>query len=96
MAVTGVQATLTGPVSGTMSCEPNGSAILCQWPLGVVVTQGTYSLEVSAPGYQTTTVQSAGHHLRVDVRLYRIVHPAGHRDAVMRRIAIIVPTPYRL
>jgi len=56
MAVTGVQATLTGPVSGTMSCEPNFDAILCSWPGGVAVTPGTYSLEVSAPGYQTMTV----------------------------------------
>ena len=56
-ALDGVQATLSGPASGTMSCAPNFSAILCEWPGGVEVVPGTYSLEVSAPGYQTTTLQ---------------------------------------
>jgi len=56
MAVAGVQATLTGPENGTMSCMPNFDAILCQWPAGVPPTPGSYSLEVSAPGYATTTV----------------------------------------
>ncbi len=40
-----------------MSCEPSFSAIACSWPGGVAVLPGTYSLEISAPGYQTTTVQ---------------------------------------
>lgn len=57
MAVNGVQAVLTGPVTGTMVCQPNFSALLCQWPPTVVVMPGTYSLEVSAPGYHTTTIQ---------------------------------------
>jgi hypothetical protein len=57
MAVTGVQATLTGPESGTMSCAPSFDAIVCAWPVGVALTPGAYTLEVSAPGYQTTTVQ---------------------------------------
>lgn len=57
MPVNGVQAVLTGPVSGTMACAPNFSAILCEWPPGVQVVAGTYSLEVSAPGYQAMTVQ---------------------------------------
>jgi hypothetical protein len=56
-AVSGVQAILTGPVVGTMSCQPNFSAILCSWPNGVPFTPGTYSLQVSAPGYPTTTIQ---------------------------------------
>jgi hypothetical protein len=57
MAVNGVQATLSGPGNGTMSCAPNFDAVLCMWPGGVAVTPGTYSIEVSAPGYQTTTLQ---------------------------------------
>ena len=57
MDVNGVQATLAGPASGTMSCEPNPSGALCRWPAGVAVVAGSYSLEVSAPGYQPTTVQ---------------------------------------
>jgi hypothetical protein len=58
MVVNGVQATLTGPGgTGMMSCQPNFSAVLCAWPSGVALTPGTYSLEVSAPGQQTTTTQ---------------------------------------
>ena len=57
MAVNGVEAMLTGPVTGTMVCQPNSSATLCQWPPTVVVMPGTYSLQVSAPGYDTTTIQ---------------------------------------
>lgn len=55
MAVNGVQATLTGPVNGNMSCQPNGTATLCTWPGATPVMAGAYSLQVSAPGYQTTT-----------------------------------------
>ena len=55
--VNGVEAVLTGPVSGTMSCQPNPPAsVVCDWPTAAVVS-GTYSLQVSAPGYETTTVQ---------------------------------------
>ena len=57
MVVQGVQVTLAGPESGTMSCAPSLEAIVCQWPVGVPLTPGTYALEISAPGYQTTTVQ---------------------------------------
>jgi hypothetical protein len=56
--VNGVQATLTGPVTVTMSCAPQGSQTSCMWPYQLVVTAGTYALQVSAPGYQTTTVQA--------------------------------------
>jgi hypothetical protein len=57
MPVSGVQATLIGPVTATMSCQPNSSAILCSWPAGLAVVAGSYSLRVSAPGYQTTAVR---------------------------------------
>jgi hypothetical protein len=58
MVVSGVQATLTGPVTVTMSCEPTASGTACRWPSQVAVTAGTYSLQVSAPGYQPTLVQA--------------------------------------
>jgi hypothetical protein len=59
MVVDGVEAVLTGPVSGTMMCQPNPpvSSVVCSWPPGIDVVPGTYSVEVSAPGYVTTTVQ---------------------------------------
>jgi hypothetical protein len=59
MAVNGVQATLSGPETGAMSCAPSLDEIVCAWPDGVAATPGTYALEVSAPGYQTMTVQVA-------------------------------------
>jgi hypothetical protein len=57
--VNGVEAVLTGPVNGTMVCEPNPPvfAVSCDWPRAVAVVPGTYSLQVSAPGYATATVQ---------------------------------------
>jgi hypothetical protein len=58
MVVNGVQATLTGPVTVVMDCETQGSTTACRWPDQLVVTAGTYSLQVSAPGYQTTTVEA--------------------------------------
>ena len=58
MVVSGVQATLTGPVTVTMSCKPRGAQTACMWPINLVVTAGTYALQVSAPGYQTTTEQA--------------------------------------
>jgi hypothetical protein len=57
-AVDGVQATLTGPETAIMLCHANNSLVLCLWPVGVAFAPGTYSLQVSAPGYQTTTVQA--------------------------------------
>jgi len=60
MVVNGVEAVLTGPVSGTMTCTPNPPvfAVSCAWPPAVAVVPGTYSLQVSAPGYETTTIQA--------------------------------------
>lgn len=58
MVPSGVQATLTGPVTVTMSCKPRGAQTACMWPINLNVTAGTYALQVSAPGYQTTTVQA--------------------------------------
>jgi hypothetical protein len=58
--VNGVQAVLTGPVNGTMRCQPNPpvSSVVCDWPLDAGgVMPGNYSLQVSAPGYETTTIQ---------------------------------------
>ena len=58
--VNGVEAVLTGPVNGNMKCQPNPpvSSVVCDWPVeAVAVVPGTYSLEVSAPGYKTTTIQ---------------------------------------
>jgi hypothetical protein len=58
MAVAGVQVTLTGPQTVTMRCGPENAFVLCLWPDGVAFTQGAYTIEVSAPGYQTTTLQT--------------------------------------
>jgi hypothetical protein len=58
--VNGVEAALTGPVTGSMRCQPNPpvSSVVCDWPTGAgAVVPGTYSLQVSAPGYETTTIQ---------------------------------------
>ena len=58
--VNGVQAVLAGPVNGTMRCQPNPpvSSVVCDWPLDAGgVMPGNYSLQVSAPGYETTTIQ---------------------------------------
>lgn len=57
MAVNGVQVNLAGPVTGTMSCQPNFSGVYCAWPSGVAVVAGTYSLQVTAPGYRPTLAQ---------------------------------------
>ena len=55
MAVNGVQATLAGPETGTMSCQPDGTVTLCRWPAGLAVTPGIYTIQGSAPGYQPVT-----------------------------------------
>lgn len=59
MVVNGVQAELTGPVSGTMLCKPSPyhPSTYCEWPYERDVVAGAYSLQVSAPGYETATIQ---------------------------------------
>jgi hypothetical protein len=57
--IDGVQATLTGPVSETMSCQAFAGGSTCAWSNGAPpLTGGTYSLQVSAPGYRVTTLQA--------------------------------------
>jgi hypothetical protein len=57
--VNGVAAALTGPVNATMVCQPNPAVFVvrCAWPPAVSLVPGTYLLQVSAPGYETTTIQ---------------------------------------
>jgi hypothetical protein len=57
MGLEGVQATLAGPVTDTMSCQPYGMASVCTWSDTAPITAGTYSLQVSAPGYRPTDFQ---------------------------------------
>ena len=56
--VNGVQATLSGPTTVTMTCQVAGKVTICSWPY-VPVTVGNYSLDVSAPGFQPVTVQAS-------------------------------------
>jgi hypothetical protein len=55
--ISGVEATLMGPATVTLSCEPSGNgdpaAMVCFWPLGGPFTEGTYSLVVTAPGFRS-------------------------------------------
>ena len=55
--VNGVEATLTGPQTEAMSCEPNVTATSCTWPPGPV-TAGSYALEVTAAGFQSRNVSA--------------------------------------
>lgn len=50
--VTGAQATLAGPVSATLNCREDGCLVPDDF-----TTPGAYTLTVSAPGYETQTVQ---------------------------------------
>ncbi len=56
-APTDVEATLTGPATEMMKCEPNGTATTCTWPFEPAIT-GNYSLEVKAPGFQPANVDA--------------------------------------
>jgi hypothetical protein len=53
----GVQATLTGSETLNLQCEKASGTTTCSWPVASPVITGTYSLQVSAPGEQTTTIQ---------------------------------------
>ncbi len=57
-AVQGVQATLSGPMTVTLSCSPQtgGAGTLCGWPGSD--TPGSYSLQVTAPGFQAAKVKA--------------------------------------
>jgi hypothetical protein len=54
---TGVEATLSGPATETLSCDPTGTAVSCTWRSGTP-TAGSYSLQVAAPGFQTANVNA--------------------------------------
>lgn len=56
--VTGVDVTLSGATSGTMPCMPNGTAMICTWPPSQAVTPGSYSLQITATGFQTSNVSA--------------------------------------
>ena len=60
--LSGVEATLMGPATVTLSCEPSGNgnpaAMSCFWPVGAPVTEGTYSLVVTAPGFRSNEVSA--------------------------------------
>jgi hypothetical protein len=56
VAVSGVEATLMGPTTISMSCEPSTNvpaATSCFWPLGGTFVEGSYTLLVAAPGFQS-------------------------------------------
>ena len=53
LAVSGVQATFTGPENGTMSCRDDDSASICSWG---GVKSGKYSVQLTAPGFEPKTV----------------------------------------
>ena len=56
--VNGVEATLTGAgsLTVTMRCEILSETTLCSWPPEVRALDGTYSLQVAAPGFQSVNV----------------------------------------
>ena len=53
--VSSVEVTFSGPTTGTMLCEPNDGVMVCRWP-SEPLTVGSYSLLVSAPGFQSVNV----------------------------------------
>src|SRR5882672_5182373 len=55
----GVEVVLTGPVNGAMVCQQSSpTRFRCSWPPTVAVVPGTYSFQVSAPGYETASIQA--------------------------------------
>ena len=55
VAVSGVEATLMGPTTVTLSCEPSANvpaATSCLWPLDAQFVAGAYTLLVAAPGFR--------------------------------------------
>ena len=55
VAVSGVEATLIGPTTIAMDCEPSPNvpaATSCFWP-SVPFAEGAYTLLVAAPGFQS-------------------------------------------
>ena len=56
-AISDVGVTFSGPSTGTMSCERWDKETICFWPSGPV-TEGTYLLDVVAPGYLERNVNS--------------------------------------
>ncbi len=59
-AISGIEATLSGPAMVTMSCEPSSNVptvVVCRWPT-YDVTAGSYSLLVTAPGFQPANVSA--------------------------------------
>ena len=61
VAVKGVEATLMGPTTVTLSCEPSANvpaATSCLWPLGAQFAEGAYTLLVAAPGFQSKALSA--------------------------------------
>ena len=58
-AVSGVEATLSGPTTETLSCmpSPSGAVTICTWASGPVIA-GSYSLQVTAPAFQPVNVSA--------------------------------------
>ena len=59
-AISGIEATLSGPAMVTMSCEPSSNVptvVVCRWPT-YDVAAGSYSLLVTAPGFQPANVSA--------------------------------------
>jgi hypothetical protein len=52
------EATLSGPESVTMSCRASGTEMVCEWPPEAPVTEGTYTLQVTATGFHSANVRA--------------------------------------
>jgi hypothetical protein len=55
-ALTGVDATLSGPTTVTLSCQASTQvgAASCFWPLSTPLTAGAYTMVVNAPGFRSS------------------------------------------